>query len=175
MDGFRDWREQDVLRPLRQSRNSLERVCVSINPLLLKAIIFLICGVSVLMASSHPPNLAMLNCETDSVLCHAWALSPPEVLHLLLPQPLADQSTAFTTMRSIPLNRTTVTAPEIAAIHLQEKYLEKEPYQGFWHPFDGPLAKNGLSIPLGYFLWAFSQVPSWAFMIVVSIVSRTVM
>ena len=126
-------------------------------------------------ASSSPPNLAMLNCENDGVLCHAWALSPPSVLHILLPQPLADQSTPATTVRSIYLNMTTVTAPEIAALHLQETYKETTPYEGFWHPFDGPLAKYGLSVPVGYAIWGFSQVPSWMFMIGISFLSRNVM
>ena len=126
-------------------------------------------------ASSSPPHLATLNCETDGVLCHAWAVSPPEVLHFLLPQPLADQSTPATTCRAISVNRTTITAPEIAAIHLQEKYKETEPYEGFWHPFDGPLAKFGLNVPAGWVIWGFSQIPSWAFMILVSVASRSFM
>lgn len=130
---------------------------------------------ALMSASRSPPNLGMLDCESEPVLCNAWAVGPPTVLHFLLPQPLADQSTPATTCRSIGLNRTTVTAPEIAAIHLQEKYKEKEPYEGFFHPFDGPLAKYGLSIPVGYAIWGFSLIPSWAFMILVSFASRSMM
>ena len=130
---------------------------------------------ALLSASSSPPNLAMLNCETDPVLCNAWAVGPPTVLHFLLPQPLADQSTPATTCRSFGLNRTTITAPEIAGIHLQEKYKQKEPYEGFFHPFDGQLAKLGLAIPVGYAIWGFSLIPSWAFMILVSFASRSFM
>jgi len=96
-------------------------------------------------------------------------------MHIFLPQPLADQSTPATTVRSISFNRTTVTAPELAAIHLQEKYKETTPYEGIWHPFDGPLAKNGLAIPVGYAIWGFSKIPSWAFMIGVSFLSRNIM
>lgn len=126
-------------------------------------------------ASTFPPSLALLDCDADGVLCHAWAVSPPSVMHMLLPQPLPDQSTPATTVRNIYLNRTTVTASEIAAIHLQEKYKETEPYEGFWHPFDGPLAKFGLAIPVGWAIWGFSKVPSWAFMIGVSFLSRNIM
>ncbi len=132
-------------------------------------------SVALLSASTSPPNLAMLSCEQEPVLCNAWAVGPPTVLHFLLPQPLADQSTPATTCRSFGLNRTTITAPEIAGIHLQEKYLEKTPYEGFFHPFDGPLARYGLSIPVGYAIWGFSLVPSWAFMIAVSFISRSLM
>lgn len=132
-------------------------------------------SVALISASRNPPNLAMLSCETDGVLCHAWAVSPPSILHMQLPQPLPDQSTPASTVRFISLNRTTVTAPEIAAIHLQDKYLEKEPYEGFWHPFDGPLAQYNLAIPVGYVIWGFSQIPSWMFMIGISMFSRTFM
>ncbi|KAK3117743.1 hypothetical protein LTR53_000553 [Teratosphaeriaceae sp. CCFEE 6253] len=132
-------------------------------------------SVALMSASSTPPKLAIVDCDTDAVLCAAWALSPPTVLHFLLPQPLPDQSKPATTVRSVHLNRTTVTAPEIAAVHLQEKYKDVEPYEGFWHPFNGPLAQYGAQIPVGYILWGFSKVPSWAFMIGISFLSRNIM
>jgi len=37
------------------------------------------------------------------------------------------------------------------------------------------LAQNGLAIPVGYAIWGFSLIPSWAFMILVSFASRTMM
>lgn len=125
--------------------------------------------------SSHPPNLAVLDCETDGVLCNAWAMIPPQVLHMQLPQPLADQSTPASTVRAIPLNRTAVTPPQLAALHLQEKYKDVEPYDSIWQPIDGLLAKNNLALPIGYVIWAASLIPSWAFMIIVSFVSRNLM
>ena len=131
-------------------------------------------SVALVAASPKPPRLAILDCETDGVLCHAWAVSPPSLLHLQLPQPLADQSTPASTVRSIKLNSTTVTATQLAAIHLQEKYLETEPYEGFFHPFDGPLAQYGLNVPLGYAVHYFSMIPSWAFMIGISFFSRSI-
>ncbi|KAK6396030.1 hypothetical protein LTR65_010140 [Meristemomyces frigidus] len=132
-------------------------------------------AVPLIATSSTPPSLAKLDCETDGVLCNAWALSPPSVLHILLPQPLADQSLPATTVRYLNLNQTSVTATEIAAIHNQEKYKEVTPYEGFWHPFDGPLVKFGLNVPAGYAIWGFSKVPSWMFMIGVSFLSRSFM
>jgi hypothetical protein len=132
-------------------------------------------SVALLSATPNPPNLAYLNCEQDGVLCNAWGVSPPRVLHIQLPQPLADQSTPATTVRAISFNRTTVTAPEIAAIHLQETYKQTAPYEGFFHPFNGPLAEYGLNIPVGYAIWGFSKIPSWAFMIGVSFISRNIM
>lgn len=132
-------------------------------------------SVPLLEASKNAPHLALLNCETDPVLCNAFALGPPSVLHMFLPQPLPDQSKPATTVRTIPLNRTSVTTQDIVAIHTEEKYKEHEPYEGFWHPFDGPLAKNGLAIPFGYVIWGFSAIPSWMFMIFISFFSRTIM
>ncbi|SMQ46373.1 unnamed protein product [Zymoseptoria tritici ST99CH_3D7] len=132
-------------------------------------------SVVLLAASPNPPKLARMDCETDPVLCNAWAISPPQIVHIQLPQPLADQSTPATTVRSIPLNRTTVAATQIAAIHLEDKYLETTPYEGLFHPFDGQLAKLGLNIPFGYLMWGFSLVPSWALMIGISFISRTFM
>jgi hypothetical protein len=132
-------------------------------------------SVALLSATPNPPNLAYLNCDMDGVLCNAWSVSPPRVLHMQLPQPLLDQSTPASTVRSIYVNRTTITAPEVAAIHLQETYKQTEPYEGIFHPFNGPLAEYGLNIPVGYAIWGFSKIPSWAFMIGVSFVSRNIM
>ena len=132
-------------------------------------------SVALLSATPNPPNLAYLNCDQDGVLCNAWSVSPPRVLHLQLPQPLLDQSTPASTVRSIYVNRTSITAPEVAAIHLQETYKQTEPYEGIFHPFNGPLAEYGLNIPVGYAIWGFSKIPSWAFMIGVSFVSRNIM
>ncbi|KAI7214699.1 hypothetical protein KC333_g5876 [Hortaea werneckii] len=132
-------------------------------------------SIPLLAASTSPPNLATVNCEAQGVLCHAWALAPPQVLQLLLPQPLPDQDTPATTMRAKNLNRTTVAATEIASLHLQEKWNDVPVYEGYWHPFDGPLAQFGVNIPIGYVIYYFSQVPSWAFMIGISFFSRTFM
>lgn len=132
-------------------------------------------SVPLLAASSHPPNLAMVNCESEGVFCQSWALSPPQVMQILLPQPLPDQTTPATTLRTRNLNMTAVTATELASLHLEDKWKNISVYEGWWHPFDGPLAKYGLTVPAGYVIWAFSQVPSWMFMIGISFLSRTVM
>lgn len=132
-------------------------------------------AVPVLKASTGSPYLAQINCDDDPVLCNAWALGPPAILHFQLPQPLADQSLPATTVRSLQLNRTSVSAAEIAAVHTEEKYKTLEPYTGVWHPFDGLFAKFGLGIPFGYVLYYFSIIPSWMFMIGISFFSRSFM
>lgn len=132
-------------------------------------------SVPVIAASKNAPHIATLNCETDPVLCNAWATGPPTIMYLQLPQPLPDQSTPATTARFIPLNRTSVAAKEIVALHTEDAYKKTEPYEGIWHPFDGPLATSGANVILGYVVWGFSKVPSWLFMIVISFASRTIM
>ncbi|OQO08577.1 hypothetical protein B0A48_06447 [Cryoendolithus antarcticus] len=132
-------------------------------------------SVVLIEASPTAPNLAYLNCDQDQVLCAAWAVSPPNVLHMQLPQPLPDQSQPPSTVRAIQVNRTTITTSQIAAIHLEDKYLDSPVYEGFWHPFNGPLADYGLNVPAGYAIWAFSVIPSWAFMIGISMISRNIM
>ena len=132
-------------------------------------------SVPLLAASRNPPRLALLDCEAEPVLCNAWAAGAPTVFHFFIPQPLPDQSTPATTVRSISLNRTSVTATQLAAIHTEEKYKETEVYEGFWHPFDSPLAQTGANVVLGYAVWGFSKIPSWLFMIGISFFSRTIM
>ncbi|KAF2220988.1 hypothetical protein BDZ85DRAFT_240492 [Elsinoe ampelina] len=132
-------------------------------------------SVPLLATSKSSPNLAILDCEKETVLCNAWSTGPPSLIHVLIPKPAADQSQPPVTARFIPLNRTTITADEIAAYSTQEKYKEVQPYEGIWHPFSGFLAESGAIIYFGYFIYGFSLIPSWAFMIGVSMLSRTIM
>lgn len=153
-------------------------------------------SIALVAASSKAPNFALVDCDVEGVLvstppfpslhtsptpltpalqCHAWAIGPPQLMHISLPAPLPSQSPAATDVRYISVNRTSVTPRDFAALTLQDKYLETEPYEGVWHPFDGPLAKYQVNVPIGQVISAFSMVPSWVFMILVSFVSRTFM
>ncbi|QIW96847.1 hypothetical protein AMS68_002365 [Peltaster fructicola] len=133
-------------------------------------------SVALISASAkNPPNLGMINCEQEAVLCHAWATHPPCLLHMQLPQPFADQSTPSSTVRHMNINRTSVNAPDLAALVLQNKILDLKPYDSIFQPFDGLLAKTGLQLPFGYASWGFSKIPSWVFMIGVSFISRNFM
>ena len=80
-----------------------------------------------------------------------------------------------TIARYIPLNRSSVTALEIAELHTKEKYKETQPYEGALHPFDGLLEKTGISLPLAYFMWGMSKIPSWLPMILISFLTRNLM
>jgi len=132
-------------------------------------------SVPVLAASSSGPKLAVLDCEKEQILCNSWVAAPPAIYHFLLPKPLADQTKPATTVRYIPLNRTSVTAQEITELHYKKKYLETPPYEGYFHPFDSIMAQTGANIPLAYAMWGMALMPSWLPMILISLFSRTFM
>lgn len=73
------------------------------------------------------------------------------------------------------VNATTVTPEVIYKVHADKVWAEGPAYDGAFHPFDGWLAQNKLSVPFGYLIFAFSIVPSWLFMIGISFLSRTMM
>lgn len=126
---------------------------------------------TVFVADATAPNLGYLNCDNEPILCATWAAGAPSLWHIQLP----DQSTPSTTIRIIRLNTTTTTTGEITAIHTGKTYEKESVYEGTFHPFDGQLAKLHLNQPVGYALYYFSLIPSWLFMIVISMVSRSFM
>ncbi|KAI2467273.1 hypothetical protein F4781DRAFT_315621 [Annulohypoxylon bovei var. microspora] len=116
------------------------------------------------------PHTALVNCEDQPVLCNSWS-APVGALWIfeVLPEP---SPVDIWTRR---LNMTTVTADDITSMRDEGFKSSAKLHDGFFHPFNGPLAKNGLAAPVGWILWAFNLLPSWAFMILVSIFSRTMM
>ncbi|KAI4199299.1 MAG: hypothetical protein LQ350_004681 [Teloschistes chrysophthalmus] len=129
----------------------------------------------VLAADPTAPKLAMADCDKSPVLCAVWAANPPTVWHIQLPVTGADQSKPATTVRIIGLNTTTTTARDIVKIHTEKTYEKRPVYESALHPFNGWVAQYGLSTPLGYVMYGFANVPSWAFMIVISMGSRFLM
>ncbi|KIW06237.1 uncharacterized protein PV09_02711 [Verruconis gallopava] len=130
---------------------------------------------AVLAVSPDGPHLATVDCEQEMILCNAWAAGPPSIYYFLIPQPLPDQTKPATTVHYIPLNRTSVTAIEITELYTKQKYAETAPYEGYFHPFDSPLVKFGVIVPMAYVMWGFSKMPSWLPMVLVSFLSRTFM
>ncbi|KAM3065274.1 hypothetical protein ACMFMG_004340 [Clarireedia jacksonii] len=116
------------------------------------------------------PHMAVLNCDNEPVLCNSWGAGPPHLWTMELTAPDAP-----VTVRTVPLNHTTTDVSTFTEFHSTKSYKNKTPYEGWFHPFDGELAKLGLAVPVGYILWFFATVPSWAFMIGVSFISRTIM
>ena len=130
---------------------------------------------SIFAADPTAPKLGYINCDTNAILCAIWTASPPKIWYIQLPITKADQSKPATTIRIISLNTTTTTVQEIVAIHTGKTYEKVPVYEGYFHPFDGMLAQYGLNVPVGWILFAFATIPSWAFMIGISLFSRTIM
>lgn len=121
--------------------------------------------------SPSAPNLALLDCETNRVLCNAWVAGPPAIWHITVPPTEGSP----TNIRISSLNSSTTTAADIVALHADQTWLKRPLYEGALHPMDGILAKIGVLVPLGYALWAFSVIPSWGLMLAISLGSRTFM
>jgi hypothetical protein len=109
------------------------------------------------------------------VLCNSWSAGPPYIYVFFIPQPLPDQSRPKTPAYGVPLNRTTVTAIDIDNIHTKQTYKQIGEYTGYYHPFDGIIAQSGLAVPLAYVMTAMAKLPSWAPMVIISLLTRTFM
>jgi hypothetical protein len=121
-------------------------------------------------ANPSAPHLAYLNCDNQPVLCNSWGAGPPNVWVMHVPAP-----PAAVDIRILHLNTSTTTVKTFTDLHSTKSWKEKAPYEGYFHPFDGQLAQYGLAVPIGYFFWIFSVIPSWLFMIGVSFISRGIM
>jgi len=113
------------------------------------------------------PNLAYVNCDYQPILCNSWAAGPASLWIFEV------GVTAPTPIHVVTLNTTTVSVKTFTDLKLSKSWKEKPAYEGYFHPFDGPLAQFGLAVPLGWVVWVFSIVPSWVFMISISFLSRT--
>jgi len=119
-------------------------------------------------ADPAAPHLAYLNCDDQPVLCNSWGAGPPNLWILEVAAPPAPVD-----IHIYPLNTTTTTVGTFTDLLGSQEWKAKPLYEGYFHPFDGPIAQYGLSQPLGYVLWVFAIVPSWLFMISISFLSRT--
>ncbi|KAI1822377.1 hypothetical protein F4861DRAFT_541058 [Xylaria intraflava] len=116
------------------------------------------------------PHMALLNCDNQPILCNAWS-APVASLWVfeMLPEP---SPIRLFTKR---LNVTSTTSDDLVKLQNGGYKTVALEHDNFFHPFNGVLAQNGLSTPVGYILWVFSLIPSWAFMIFVSFFSRRMM
>ncbi|KAJ5596401.1 hypothetical protein N7450_002859 [Penicillium hetheringtonii] len=133
---------------------------------------------SVLLFSADPtsPNLGMLNCESERVLCAAWSSGAPSVWYYQVPQAQpADQERLPTPLHVVYMNTTTVTPEELYQIHSKKNYEKVSAYEGAFHPTDGWVAKYNLTLAFGYFIYGIGAIPSWMFMLGISFFSRTFM
>lgn len=115
------------------------------------------------------PHLGYLNCDLQPILCNAWAAGPPAVWIFEI------GATAPTPVHIIPINTTSVTVETFTDLNTSKSWKDMPAYEGYFHPFDGIVAQLGVGLPLGWIIWGFAIVPSWAFMIGISFFSRTFM
>ncbi|KAJ5669453.1 hypothetical protein N7462_010523 [Penicillium macrosclerotiorum] len=133
---------------------------------------------SVLLFSADPtaPNLGLLNCEEERVLCATWSAGAPSVFYYQVPQaPALGEERLPTPLHIVYMNSTTVTPEELYQIHSKKTFEKVPAYEGILHPIDGLLAQYQLNVPLGYAIFAIGAIPSWMFMIGISFFSRTFM
>lgn len=129
-------------------------------------------SVNLFAADKTSPHLGYLNCEDNRILCSVLSVGPSNVWYVQVPAALPSGERAPTPLYALYQNVTTVTAEDIYKVHSEKKYAGVEPYEGAFHPTDGWLAQTGLLVPLGYVLFGLSVVPSWLFMIMISMFSR---
>ncbi|KAL2862893.1 uncharacterized protein BJX67DRAFT_289079 [Aspergillus lucknowensis] len=125
-------------------------------------------------ADPTSPNLGYLDCESNQLLCSTWSVVAPSVWYFKVPQAQPEERPS-TPLYLVYVNSTTVTPETIYKIHSEKTYENRPAYDGAFHPTDGWLAKYGLFVPLGYVIYGFGIVPSWLFMILISMASRTMM
>ncbi|KAF4126360.1 hypothetical protein GMORB2_0096 [Geosmithia morbida] len=112
------------------------------------------------------PHMGLLNCEDQPILCNAWSAGVGSIWAFdMLPEP------APVNIYKKRLNLTSVTSDDIAA--LQGNRDQFVLLESFWHPFNGKAAELGVAVPLAYTLWLFNLLPNWAFMLAISMFSRT--
>ncbi|KAL2260989.1 hypothetical protein VTK26DRAFT_4835 [Humicola hyalothermophila] len=150
-------------------------------------------------------HLGYLNCDDHPVLCNAWSAGTGSLWHLELlppPAPVVIHTRRFnlTTVTEQDLVDAFVkykSGAEAEEAKKEQEQREKEKAEGgegegekvkrrelrfvrfdndgWLHPFDGKLARYGLNVPLGYAVWALNSIPSWAMMLAISFISRTMM
>lgn len=120
-------------------------------------------------AQPSAPHMALINCDKQPILCNTWSAGPPTVWVMEVP------ATGPVPIHRIKMNTTSTTVKTLQELHSSQSWKDTPLYDSYFHPFDGKVAELGLSVPLGYVLWVFAVIPSWAFMIGISFLSRTVM
>ena len=131
--------------------------------------------VSLLAADPTAPSMGYINCDTEGPLCNTWQAQPPTIWHIQRPIAKADQSTPASTVYINYLNVTATSAGDMVALHTGKKFEDGVLYEGYFQPFDGVLAQYGINKAAGYVIYYVGLVPSWTFMLMVTMISRTFM
>jgi hypothetical protein len=119
----------------------------------------------------NTPHMALVNCDDQPVLCNSWSAGPPGLwVFEMLPRP------APINIYGRRLNMTSTTTKTFLDFHAQaDRRQDFGLYESYFHPYDGVLTQYGAAVPIGYILHFFSVVPSWAMMLGISFLSRSMM
>lgn len=114
------------------------------------------------------PHVGLLNCDDQPILCNSWSTGPGSLwIFDMLPPP------AEINIYKKRVNLTTASPEDFLALKGDHSSLPV--HESWFHPYNGQGAKLGLTVPFGYFTWAFALIPSWLFMLVISFFSRSMM
>jgi hypothetical protein len=127
---------------------------------------------SALLFKADPtaPHLGLINCDHQPILCHSWTAGAPLMYIFEVNKPPAK-----TEVHIHGFNTTSVTAMDLVKLHATKSWKERPAYEGHFHPFHGTAQQYGLDLATGWVIWAFNILPNWAFMILISFASRTMM
>jgi hypothetical protein len=115
--------------------------------------------------------MGYINCEKQPILCNSWSAGTGRLWIFDIPPQGAPVDIHIKKM-----NLTSVTSKDFLDIWAAgTKKDELWRYDGAFHPFQGWVAANGLAVPYGYAIWVFNLLPNWAFMLLISFFSRTMM
>lgn len=119
----------------------------------------------------HPiPNMAYINCEQQPILCNSWSAGTGRLWVFDIPPSGGPVEVYIKRM-----NLTTTTSKDFLDVWAGDHKTDLWKYDGAFHPFHGWMAVNGLAIPYAYLVWVFTLLPNWAFMLIISFISRTMM
>lgn len=104
------------------------------------------------------------------MLCNSWSATAGAIwVFEMLPEP------APIDVYWKPLNLSSVTSQTLLDLYSKPTREDFRLIDGYFHPFNGVLAANGLAVPVGYILYGLTAIPSWAMMLLVSFFSRSMM
>lgn len=127
---------------------------------------------SALLFKADPtaPHLGLINCDHQPILCHSWTAGAPLMYIFEVNAPPAKSP-----LHLHAFNTSSVTALDLVKLHATKSWKERPAYEGHFHPLDGTAQQYGLDLATGWIIWAFNILPNWAFMILISFASRTMM
>ena len=131
---------------------------------------------AILAADVTAPKLGSVNCDDQGVLCATWMAQPPTIWWITRPHPRPGQEiTPPSTVKISYPGYNSTSVQEMVALHTGKKYEEGFLYESIFQPFDGLLKQFGLNKAVGYTWFGLTQIPSWGYMLAISMFTRNVM